>query len=246
MKKRCIIVLALVAFALAVGAGSVVIARHYYGQKLIKHVWPQKGLEGVAAPLPRAEGGILLIGDSRMAEWPLLQLAGLPVTNGAISGSTSAEMSGRLRRQLESNHPRIVIIEVGINDLKLIGVRPELKGAIISQCLTQIMQAIDLCREYNAQVFLFPVWPGGPVSPIRRLVWNESINVAVRELNERMCEEALSRTHVTLVPVFSEILQQNSSHPSELYRDTLHMKAETYHLLSEALNTLIGAWLKGK
>ena len=234
------------AFALAVGVGSVLIARHFYAQRLINHVWPQKGLEGVATPLPQVEGGILLIGDSRMAEWRLVRLAGLPVTNGAISGSTSAEMSGRLRRQLESNHPRIVIIEVGINDLKLIGVRPELKEAIISQCLTQIMQAIDLCCEYNVQVFLLPVWPGGPVTPLRRLVWNESINVAVRELNGRMREEAFSRTHVTLVPVFSEILRQDSSHQSELYRDTLHMKAETYHLLSEALNTFIGARLKGK
>ena len=234
--------------ALVLSLTLVFFLRHHYAGTLAAKVWPAAaypypaGVVGTAVPGSRT---VLLLGDSRMADWGLPQIDGWRVLNAGLPGVTTAQLASCCRTILDQVQPQVVVIQIGINDLKLLGVRPALGEAVTRNCVSNILTIVAECRRAGARVVVTPVWPAGRVTLARRLVWSPSVDAAVAETNARLLRLLANEDGVYVVDLYLELSYGLSSKNREqLYRDTLHLKPETYArlsaLLAETIKTRMG------
>ena len=223
---------AALAVVLGLGLFAVLWARHQYGERVAAGVWPQGRFEAAltltAAPETRT---LLLLGDSRMAEWGVPQLPGWRTVNAGVRGITTAQLAMCSPDILRRAQPQVVVIQAGINDLKLLGV---------------LAAVVTACRQAGAQVIVTVVWPPGPVPPVRRLVWSDAVDPAVVETNRRLRNLLADEPGVRMVDFMGALTAGVSqSERFGMYRDTLHLKPETYARLSALLGETMASYQGG-
>jgi lysophospholipase L1-like esterase len=231
-------------FILAACAALVVMLGSTYlaGRAMYARRWLPRILEAVAPPVDLrsqpsgAPNTILLLGDSRIADWGLPALPGWRVINAGLAGLTSAELRIIAPDILRSQHPAAVVIQVGVNDLKLVGVRPDLKGSLVSGCVSNVVQVAVLAREMGIRVILTPIWPVGDVPLLRWPVWSSEIPLAIVDCNQRLRLSVASIPGLTVLDFFEPTTPtiSNTAWVAQ-FRDTLHLRWEAYLLFTKAL-----------
>jgi lysophospholipase L1-like esterase len=208
-------------------------ARHLYAQMLIEKIWPA---EMTAAPRPPTEpmtNVLLFLGDSRITDWGEPALPGCQTVNAGMTGASSAEVRLRTAALCAQFHPRAVVVEAGINDLKLLGLRPDLSDAVVGECIKNLRAIASEAARSGAHVFLCEVWPPGPPGGLRRFVWNAAIPAAVTEVNRQLASPANLPPGVRVVDFFPDGIR------AEWRRDPLHLKPEAYRSATENLQKLM-------
>jgi len=234
--KGLLLVLALFLIA---GIGGLLGARHVYAERLIARVWSPPPSRSAPVQAPMAREGLVLLGDSRMAQWEVARLGDLAVVNRGMSGATSAEILFQVPGWLEGRLPRVAVIEMGINDLKLLGVRPDLRAAVVAAVVANIQKTAAACRDRGMAVIVCPVWPAGPIPLVRRLAWNGEVDRATDEVNARLREWAAREPGVVLFDGFAELREASPELRRDGYRDALHLRPETYRQLEPGLDALV-------
>lgn len=235
-KKGLLTITALgLAAVLVLGLVAGFAARERYGATLAAMVFPAKGspvLKWNAA----SSGSILLLGDSRIAMWDCPDLGGHGVVNAGFPGITSAELAAGCGDVLRQTHPKVVVIQVGINDLKLIGVRPDLCEAVISNCVGNVSIIAQQSEKAGAMVIITAIWPAGKVGPIRRFVWNSQVDSAIAETNQRLRRAFQGETNIVFTDIFAEMTRgRGTLERQKLYSDTLHLNEAAYEQLTALL-----------
>jgi lysophospholipase L1-like esterase len=245
MRKKWLIFppsIALVCVVLTVSVAQLV--RRQYAGKLIAQIWPA----GVTTTVLMADAAVpgtktlLLLGDSRVADWGLPRIESFRVVNAGVPGMTSAQLVLRHREILDRVQPEVVVIQIGINDLKLLGVRPELRESVVSGCVSNIETIVTECRRRSTRVVLTTVWPAGRLTLARRFVWSGTVGQAVEETNAQLERTFANRAGVRVADIFSTLSREHPSGHDQLYRDTLHLRHESYARLSTLLSETIEAW----
>ncbi|MGA2280697.1 MAG: SGNH/GDSL hydrolase family protein [Verrucomicrobiota bacterium] len=234
--------LAALAVSLAAAVLSVGVQRARYENRLRQQIWPAVA-PGVSV-LSNAPGGlvptVMLLGDSRIAQWGLPQLAHWRVVNAGAGGLTTGQIRLCAPKLLDEIHPDMVVLEAGINDLKFLGLRPETASQMVSLASSNITAIVNECAARHCQVVVLETWPPGQPSLARRLVWNATIPTAVNQLNAQLrLLNSLERA-VRVVDLFSEAGLKPGTGS---YRDTLHFTPETYARLTPALEKKLDAML---
>jgi lysophospholipase L1-like esterase len=193
--------------------------------------------DGLTATLQDSE--IWMIGDSRMRRWPVeLLKSSTTVANLGVEGQTSSQVMLRFKSYLETATPSLVILEVGINDLKIIGLDDKFANSITHQYYRNIEEMIQLCRVRNTRIILVSIFSVGKIELSRRLVWNASVNDAIRAANRKLasyCDE-----NVIYCFDANSILSVNGLTVRPEYQDDfLHINARGYEVLSSNLEVLI-------
>ncbi len=221
------------------------LARHQYGETMIAKVWPA-GVSPVAVPPPAAPGArtVMLFGDSRMAEWGTPSIMGWRVVNAGFPGLTTAQLALRRRELLVETHPALVVIQAGINDLKLLGVRPEMRDVVTGGCLSNLLAIARECRQSGARVVVTAIWPAGPPTWTYRLIWNDTVASAVTETNARLARELANEPGVRFLDLLAPFANGAGHPPATWYRDTLHLTPEAYAELTPKLAQTITNWLE--
>jgi lysophospholipase L1-like esterase len=154
--------------------------------------------------------------------------------NAGMSGCTSAEVLAQLPSVLDQARPTAVLVQAGINDLKFLGIHPELSIHVESLLLTNIIRIAQLCQGRGAKVILTPVWPPGKITMLRRLVWGPQIERSVVRINGELSRLELKDARV--IDLFTKAFPEfDQSRRLELYRDTLHLRPNAYKALSVTL-----------
>jgi lysophospholipase L1-like esterase len=227
---------------LALSAGLVIATvtaaftvRHHYARTLMEQVWPVKpmtaGISGEKLP----ERNILLLGDSRIADWNG-SFGARRAFNCGFRGITTAELAMIAPEILQRKRPEIVVIQVGINDLKLLGVRPDQKENVITECVSNILTIVSQSEQSGARVIFTPIWPVGHVDWQRRFVWSDAVAPAITETNLRLQHALETDTNVVVEDIFFQMVQHRTeAQRLECYADTLHLTPQAYGALSELL-----------
>jgi lysophospholipase L1-like esterase len=84
--------------------------------------------------------------------------------------------SAALFPELSFWRPEVVIIQAGINDLKLLGPRPDLRLKIVSTASENLSTLIKQCVDLRCKVLILLTWPPGKPELLRRLVWSATIS----------------------------------------------------------------------
>ena len=232
--------------SLAFNALLFIQARYYYLQLNEINLDPL-GLRAFSADsLPQdvpaaSTATVVFFGDSRAEMWPApTNLKGFSFVNRGINTQTSAQVLGRFDRHIVPLQPNIIIVQVGINDLKTIPLFPEQKAVIIANCKANIQQLVARSLNSGATVILTTIFPTGPVPLTRQLFWSPEIAQAVDEVNAYLY--LLKARNILILDTYS-LLAENGQVQSNYVRDTLHINIRGYKVLNQELTKVLFIWL---
>ena len=205
-----------------------------YEHRLANTIWPtnlpdvsvQAGTSDNALPT------VLFLGDSRIADWGLPRIKGWNVVNAGVRGGTSGQIRMAAPKLLDAFHPQAVVIEVGINDLKYLGLRPREASVVVPLVESNTTSLIMECTNQGSRVILLEVWPPGPVSLARRMVWSGMVMISVDQVNSWLQTLTAQSGTVRVVDIFQSA---GLKLRPDQYRDTLHLAPGIYSLLTPAL-----------
>ena len=177
---------------------------------------------------------VVILGDSRAADWDVPNVDGYEFINRGVGGQTSAQVSQRFDFHLENLEPDIVIIQVGINDLKAIPLMPDSRNIIIDLCRANIRQMVEDSKALGATVIVTTILPVGEVPLIRQPVWSDDIAQAIYEVNGYIDSLDDDDDQVVVFDGFSAIADGQGLIPEDHRKDELHLNKQGYITLNEA------------
>ncbi len=173
---------------------------------------------------------VVMLGDSRVLAWPVIESESFDVYNRGIHGQTSIQIRDRFAVHIPDLQPDIVVLQLGINDLKTIGIFPQRKEKILEDCKLNIQLLIEKIRRLDAQVILTTTIPAGPIPLVRRPVWSDDIDIEVQKLN--LYIKSIQQEGVHVLDIASLINDTQ-------YLDALHIEKEAYKTLNYHLEKVI-------
>jgi lysophospholipase L1-like esterase len=186
-----------------------------------------------------SKADIWMIGDSRIARWDTgLLNDSLVVANLGIDGQTSSQVYLRLRGYLEADTPSLIILQAGINDLKLIGLKEDLSTGIIENLCRNYEAIIKLCTDRNIKILFLNIFPTGRIEPARRLIWNKRVDEALITVNESI-KSFSDGERVFFFDAFSILSAGGNKVIPEYQDDFLHINGKGYEVLSAGLELQI-------
>ncbi len=187
-----------------------------------------------------AENGLWIIGDSRAASWDTAQLGFIRTAtcNLGIRGQTSRQVLERFRNDLDKSRPFCILIQVGINDLKSIGLLED--GSITQNCILNILQMLETCKEHEIKAIYSSIFPPGDIEMFRRPFWEPATIDSLMRVNDEIrvyCQEN------GFIWFDTYKLLENHASPGTVIKnyqsDFLHINEGGYELISEALQDLL-------
>ncbi len=181
---------------------------------------------------------VVMMGDSRAFAWPKPELpVAYEYINRGVGAQTSAQVIGRFDAHVRPLQPNIVILQVGINDLKTIPLFPDAKQQIIDQCKQNIAQLVERSLASGADVLVTTVFPHGAVSIQRSFFWSVDVTQAVVEVNQFLAEMASERVYI--FDSASILADEAGTVQAEYQYDLLHLNPQGYAALNQALQPLL-------
>lgn len=180
---------------------------------------------------------VVFFGDSRAADWVAPTMAGVTFLNRGIGAQTTTQALGRFSTHVLSLHPNLVIIQVGINDLKTIPLFPLKQSFIIANCEANIQKMVDLSLQNGSQVILTTIFPPGQLSLERRLFWSDEVGIAIGEVNRFIA--SLASEQVKIFDTAPLLTNENGIVDPLYSKDFWHLNAKGYDRLNQELVDLL-------
>lgn len=182
---------------------------------------------------------VLFLGDSRAAAWPFpADLPQFHFINRGIGAQTSAQVQLRYTVHVESLNPDILVLQVGINDLKTIPLFPEHKIGIIEASQQHITTIVDRAIDQDTTVILTTIFPVGEVPLARRFVWSPEVAEAVRTVNRYL--HTLASEQIVIFDSYDLLVDESTGLIKPEYAaDELHLNQHGYDHLNEALTATL-------
>jgi len=194
----------------------------------------------VNSNLPKPENNqkrVVFFGDSRAESWPVPRLPDYEFINRGIGGQTSVQINQRFEQHLRSLQPDVVVIQLGINDLKTIGLFPGRKSEIIANCRQNIGDIVQKSRELGAAVIITTIFPFGEVPLARKPFWSDDIFPAVQEVNAYI--KSLADEGVIVFDTLPILADDRGMMLPEYRVDELHYNQQAYEQLNQEFTELL-------
>ncbi len=195
------------------------------------------------------ENGFWIIGDSRAAGWETSQLGFIRINsyNLGIGGQTSRQVLERFRNDLNKSRPYCVLIQVGINDLKGIGLLGD--RSITQSCTDNILQILETCEKYGIKAIYSSIFPPGDIEMIRRPFWESTTIDSLIRVNDEIRDHCRENGHIYF-DTFK--LLESQKRPgiaeNEYQQNFFHINARGYEHICRGLQALLNStdedWVK--
>ena len=139
-----------------------------------------------------------------------------------------------IKRWNQSHREKIVIIQIGINDLTAIAFLPEHTEKIVKIVKQNIFNLLKRLREEKIHVYIMTIIPPSESTGLWTIFWTSKTDQAVAVINQFI--KKLGDTQITVVDVAKQ-LTNNGKLESEYSLDTLHMNNKGYKVLNDIFNT---------
>jgi lysophospholipase L1-like esterase len=180
---------------------------------------------------------VVFLGDSRAAGWTSPQLGENQFINRGISSQTSIQTLQRFSAHVRPLKPHVVVIQVGVNDLKTIALFPESRQEIVRNCRSNIKRIVDESKNIGAVAIVTTIFPAGEIPLARKPFWSDEIDRAIKEMNAYIATLADEKTIV--FDTFSILADSQGVMLSKYRFDELHLNEQGYTILNQELVRLI-------
>ena len=180
------------------------------------------------------------LGDSRIYQWniPDTIIPANQYCNLGINSQTSAQILYRFSLHVQQGLPKYIFLQLGINDLKAIGIFPEKKDAIISQCIKNIELLINSCINYNLCPVFCTIFPPGDIQLFRTPIWSKEINNAVVYVNNTVTDFCKLKG-VSIFDTYTALNDGKGVLIKKFQQDDLHLNEEGYNFLNTELTKFL-------
>lgn len=180
---------------------------------------------------------VVFYGDSRSAGWPTPETSKFDFANRGIGAQTTEQVLERFDAHIKPLSPDVIIIQVGINDLKTLPLFPDDKRTIIANCKENIQELVTRSTDLGATVILTTIFPVGKPSLERKLFWSDEVSEAVVEVNDYL--HSLAGEQVVIFDTYAILVGKDGKFVSEYSQDLLHLSEYGYQALNNELATLL-------
>ena len=187
--------------------------------------------------VPEGKELVVFLGDSRAQAWPAPQSDRFVFTNRGMSGQTTAQVLGRFSDDIPILDPNIIVIQVGINDLTAIPTLPNQQRKIISQCKRNLQELTKQSEALGATVIITTIFPIRNTFFPWQTFGSDAVAKSVDEVNQFI--NSLSRENVIVMDTFEILADTDGNLKSKYGLDTLHINAQGYQALNEALSEIL-------
>jgi lysophospholipase L1-like esterase len=243
LSKKSVVIALLLLFSIAINIVLFRLSFNYYRLYLKTTLYPygpnhdvrsQKDYKSLSSSLPK----VLMVGDSRARAWPKPQLSEhYTYTNIGYSGHTTAQALGRLRQQIESLRPDVVVIQVGINDMKTISLLSSDKDSIVSNCKNNIKMLVSVSLANNAYVIVSTIIPVGNLPIYRLPLWTKAVQDSLEECNRFI--QSLQSDRVMVLNTKPILEGSDGVVLPDYQRDFLHLNPNGYQSLNRYLRPIL-------
>jgi hypothetical protein len=185
-------------------------------------------------------GGLLIIGDSRVAQWPIHSIPGDGVAVG-FPGATAISIAAVAPAIYARVRPHTVVVQAGFNDASAAALAfgKERDAIVASAARAIVKMAIDARTSGAERVIVMTVVPAIRPELSRRLLYGSRHDAAIAALNDRIGHIVMPGVVVLQV---EPLLRDKSGHLDPKYRaDAAHWTAVAYRRIGYALGGLLDA-----
>jgi lysophospholipase L1-like esterase len=151
--------------------------------------------------------------------------------NRGISYQTTAQILGRFDQDIPPLHPDVMVLEMGVNDLKTIPLFPERRKQITDAAIKNIGDVVHRSRDLGATVIIVTVFPIGPVELSRKPFWSDDVAAAVSDANKAI--ESFAGDDVLILHADQTLLAADGKIRGDYALDTLHLTPAAYQALND-------------
>lgn len=176
------------------------------------------------------------LGSSSIRRWPFheMNINGKRIFNAGIDGQTSKQVLLRFEHIIAKNPPQYLIIQVGLNDIKSIGLINS-SQKIERDMIGNIRSILKLCKENSIKPVYVTNFPTGRRGLLRSLIWDSSLDKLILKTNGEMIEYC-ENMNITVFDAYSYLVRQNSlKRKHEYSKDFFHLNTNGYTLLNQNL-----------
>jgi lysophospholipase L1-like esterase len=195
-----------------------------------------------SSPPPTVQPGrqrtVVFFGDSRAAEWPAPAGWGdTQFVNRGIGAQTSIQVASRFAAHIVPVRPDVVVVQVGINDLRVIPFFPQEKAQLVDDCKANIQQIVADAGRIQATVILTTIFPIGPLPFEQRLFASDEVDTAIEDVNAYI--RSLRSADVLVLDSAALLANERGRVREDYSRDALHLNAAGYGVLNQALADML-------
>jgi len=182
---------------------------------------------------------IMYYGDSRSLSWPAFESKQYSFVNYAIGNQTSIQILDRFDKHVAPYKPHIILVQMCVNDLKMIPLFPDKKVQIIKDCKKNIARLLQKTHKLKAKIILTTVFPLGDVSLARKMlgIKEQPIIHAIDEINSFI--KSLKSENTVIFDSFNLLVGNNGKVKPAYSHDWLHLNKAGYKHLNQHLKILI-------
>lgn len=182
---------------------------------------------------------VVFFGDSRIVGWTKPDLEEWQFINRGVGGQTSAQVLLRFDQHVAILNPEIIVVQVGVNDLRMLPQSSKTREELLQDCQQNIAQIVDKAQEIGAKVILTTVFPLGEGNiPLKQRLFWPSINQIKQDINQ-VNEYIRTMEQEAIIFDAYKLLISQEENRSKYYRDLLHLNGQGYKFLNQELEKLL-------
>ena len=182
---------------------------------------------------------IMFYGDSRALSWPFYKTDDYQFINRAIGNQTSVQILQRFDQHVTPHQPQLLLVQMCVNDLKMIPLFPKKRDSIVQNCKDNIQLLINKARQINSKVALTTVFPLGDISIVRKAFGTTEPPIinGIQQINTFI--QAQAAADVVIFDSYDLLVGENRKINPAYSRDWLHLNAKGYEYLNTNLEGFI-------
>jgi len=178
---------------------------------------------------------VVFFGDSRADQWPSPdEKPGYVFINRGVDSQSSGQVAGRYNAHILPLEPDILVLQVGVNNLRLVTYFPDQKTEISDNLLANIREIVAKSREIETKVILVTIFPTGEASLVREFTGKAQ---ELRETIQIVNDELMGMTGEGVIVLDSAVLlaDDHGQLKEEYQLDELHLNQRGYVVLNGTL-----------
>lgn len=182
---------------------------------------------------------VLFFGDSRIRMWSFPAAYESLFINRGVGGRTAVQAASQFQKELATFQPQIVVVQLGINDLRILPFFPEQRDEIVANTKAALGQIVCQAQAAEARVVLTTIFPlGRDKAGEARPFWHAvPVTPAVNEVNDFIHSLAAEQV---LVFDAAAVLAGEDGYVQPAYAlDYLHLNPAGYERLNAELLPLL-------